>query len=238
MVRYSGQISDKLRKHYKKDPLTVMRKNKNLNYSKDTIKKMGLNKTKSVPSAVHIAAAIASYARLTINEYKNIPGNPCIMSDTDSVVLTKPLPDNLIGDELGQLKLVHIIKEGIFIKKKLYYLKTSDNQEIIKSSGIDPTRLNYEHFIKLFNGESITIERTNFKVDWKGLNIEVVNSDIIVQGLTNILEIESKIDDVLSIETKNKHTSSIGYSYFEITTLFIFLFSFFIIFGLFLYKIY
>jgi len=142
MVRYSGQISDRLRKHYKKDPLTIMEKNKNLNYSKESLKKIGLNKTKNVPSAVHIAAAIASYARLAINEYKNIPGNPCIMSDTDSVVLTKPLPDNLIGDELGQLKLVHIITEGIFIKKKLYYLKTLDNQEIIKSSGIDSSRLN------------------------------------------------------------------------------------------------
>ena len=128
-----------------------------------------------MPSAVHIAAAIASYARIIINEYKNITDNPCIMSDTDSVVLPKPLPGYLVGDKLGQMRLENFIKEGIFIKKKLYYLKTSDNQEIIKSSGIDSTRLRYEHFLKLLNGETITIERTNFNVNWKELSINVVN---------------------------------------------------------------
>jgi hypothetical protein len=69
----------------------------------------GLNRNLNAPSAVHIAAAISSYARILINEYKNIPGNPCIMSDTDSVVLPKPLPDYLVGNEIGQMKLVHEI---------------------------------------------------------------------------------------------------------------------------------
>jgi len=48
-----------------------------------------------VPSAVHIASAIAAYSRISINEFKNIPGNPCIMSDTDSVVLPKKLNEQL-----------------------------------------------------------------------------------------------------------------------------------------------
>jgi hypothetical protein len=42
---------------------------------------------------------------MIINDYKNIPGNPCIMSDTDSAVLPKPLPDYLVGKDLGQMKL-------------------------------------------------------------------------------------------------------------------------------------
>jgi hypothetical protein len=48
-------------------------------------------------SAVHIAAAISSYARIIINDFKNIPGNPCIMSDTDSVVLPYPLSEKIIN---------------------------------------------------------------------------------------------------------------------------------------------
>ncbi len=149
-------------------------KNKTKVYTKAELRKLGLNKTRNVPSAVHIAAAISSYARLIINDYKNIPGNPCIMSDTDSVVLTKPLPEYLVGDGLGQMKLEHEIKNGIFIRKNLYYLLNSNNVEIIKSSGIDSSNLNYDIFIKLLNGESIEVPRTNFRVEWKTLNIKVV----------------------------------------------------------------
>jgi len=69
-----------------------------------------------VPSAVHIASAIAAYSRISINEFKNIPGNPCIMSDTDSVVLPKKLNEQFVGKEIGQMKLEHIIKHGIFIR--------------------------------------------------------------------------------------------------------------------------
>lgn len=118
VVRYKGKIHDSIRKNYKTDPF-VSDVDQMIHYSKTDLKKSGLNKTTNVPSAVHIAAAIASYARIIINDYKNIPGNPCVMSDTDSAVLPHPLPDHLVGSGLGQMKLVHKIKKGIFIKKKI-----------------------------------------------------------------------------------------------------------------------
>jgi hypothetical protein len=86
------------------------------------------------------------------------------MSDTDSVVLTKPLSEELVGIELGQMKLEYNIKKGIFIRKKLYYIQTKEGQEIIKASGIDSSKLNYTLFLKLLNGESIQVERVHFKV--------------------------------------------------------------------------
>lgn len=104
LIRYNGKFTDNIRKLYSKDPLNV--KNNKI-FTKTELKKSGFNKTRVVPSAVHIAAAISSYARISNNEYKYIPGNPSIMSDTDSVVLTKPLPDCLVGRNLGQMKLVH-----------------------------------------------------------------------------------------------------------------------------------
>ena len=254
LVRYSGQISDKIRKLYKKDPLTSLAKNKTINYSKTFLSKSGLNKPKSVPSAVHIAAAISSYARILINEYKNIPGNPCIMSDTDSVVLTKPLPDHLIGKGIGQMKLENVITEGIFIRKKLYCIINSNKQVIIKSSGIDSSKLNYSLFLKLLNGESIEIERTEFKVEWKDLKINVVNSNIIVRGLTESIKTLYNTSDInfkfisypikyniivhplypinpipITSPTENLNTNekfnwTMRYSVFELITLFIFLF--------------
>ena len=245
LVKYRGKISDNIRKLYTKDPLV---KNKTKFINKSELRKSGLNKVRNVQSAVHIAAAISSYARMIINDYKNIPGNPCIMSDTDSVVLNYPLPDNLVGNELGQMKLEHEVKEGIFIRKKLYCILNSNNKEIIKASGIDPSKLNYNFFVKLLTGESIEIERTDFNLDWKTLDLNVVNSKITVQGLKGEIktiyntpdvnfklisfpssQINKKVNFVFFKETEDIF---ILFSNFEIIVFLIFLslFIFFIIF--------
>lgn len=105
------------------------------------------------------------------------------MSDTDSVVLIKPLPQKLIGTEIGQMKLEYEFKKGIFIRKKLYYLLTHDGKEIIKASGVDSQKLNYNSFKLLLENKSITIQRTEFKVGWKDLTLKIENSDIKLQGL-------------------------------------------------------
>ena len=258
LVGYKGNISDNIRKLYKKDPLKINSNDKKI-LSKAELLNIGINKKKNTPSAVHIAAAISSYARIIINKYKNIPGNPCIMSDTDSVVLTKPLPDHLIGKGIGQMKLENVITEGIFIRKKLYCIINSNKQVIIKSSGIDSSKLNYSLFLKLLNGESIEIERTEFKVEWKDLKINVVNSNIIVRGLTESIKTLYNTSDInfkfisypikyniivhplypinpipITSPTENLNTNekfnwTMRYSVFELITLFIFLFSYFIV---------
>jgi DNA polymerase type B, organellar and viral len=79
LIRYSSRINETLR--------NLIKLQGELNMDKDyKMNEIGLGKNKGVNSAVHIASAISSYARIIINEYKNIPDNPCIMSDTDSVV--------------------------------------------------------------------------------------------------------------------------------------------------------
>jgi hypothetical protein len=182
LVKYSNEINESLKNLYTKDP-SILSLNKTLKKTKDSLKTLELNKTKNISSAVHIASAISSYARILINEYKNIPGNPCIMSDTDSAVLTKPLPTHLVGDGLGQIKLVSEIKKGIFIKKKLYCILDVNNKEIIKASGIDSSKLDFNSFVVLLNGGSVELERTNFNVEWKTLNVNVTETKITVQGL-------------------------------------------------------
>ena len=132
LVRYGNRINESLRRLFKVQE-DVNKKGK---YKMNEI---GLSRKRGVVSAVHIASAIASYARMEINEYKNIPGNPCIMSDTDSVVLPKKLDESLVGLELG---LEHEINHGIFNRKKLYALKTSTDQIVIKASGANKTFFN------------------------------------------------------------------------------------------------
>jgi hypothetical protein len=87
------------------------------------------------------------------------------MSDTDSAVLKKPLADHLVGNKLGQMRLVQEIKKGFFIRKKLYCILDKDNQVQIKASGLDSSKLNYNSFIKLLNGESIEIKTIVFNVE-------------------------------------------------------------------------
>jgi len=118
------------------------------------------------------------------------------MSDTDSTVLSYPLPHYLVGNGLGQMKLVHKIKTGIFIRKKLYYILDSNNQETIKSSGIDPNKLNYNIFKILLNGESTEISVTNFNVEWKTLNINVVDTNIKLHGLIGKIKTIYNTQDV------------------------------------------
>jgi hypothetical protein len=49
-----------------------------------------LIKERGIPSAVQISAIISSYARTSINIFKNIPDNLAIASNTDSLILRKP----------------------------------------------------------------------------------------------------------------------------------------------------
>jgi len=153
LIKYSSKLPDSL---------TSLIKDKKDQMNENPL--ATVSRKRGVPSAVQISAAISAYARIAINKYKNIPGNPCIMSDTDSVVLPKKLSPSLIGIDLGQMKLEHEIEEGIFIRKKLYALKTIDNKEIIKSSGVNPNTLNYDKFKLLLAGDSVKCDGLSFQV--------------------------------------------------------------------------
>lgn len=94
-----------------------------------------------------MAVTITALARKLISVYKNIPNNPMVYSDTDSVILPKPLSKDVVGKELGKMKLENIIKEGIFIGKKLYAYKNNRDEVIIASAGINNESLNWNNLI-------------------------------------------------------------------------------------------
>jgi len=63
---------------------------------------------------IAIASAITSYARSFMSFFKNNPNFHLYYSDTDSIIIDTELPIELVGNGLGQLKLVHTIKKAIF----------------------------------------------------------------------------------------------------------------------------
>jgi hypothetical protein len=83
----------------------------NLNYK--SVKQIGIkldldnsftSEKRNVKSNVAISAAVTAYARIVMNKYKTIPGYNVYYTDTDSIFLDEPLPETLIGNELGQMK--------------------------------------------------------------------------------------------------------------------------------------
>ena len=85
---------------------------------------------------VAIASAISAYSRIRMSIFKNNHNFKLYYSDTDSIVTDKPLPEYMIGNELGQLKLEHTITKAIFLAPKVYALITSEGEQIIKAKGL------------------------------------------------------------------------------------------------------
>jgi hypothetical protein len=67
-----------------------------------------------------ITAMITSYARLRMYENKELFGADLLYSDTDSWFSNTKLPDHLIGNELGEMKLEYEAVDAIFLAPKVY----------------------------------------------------------------------------------------------------------------------
>lgn len=118
-------------------------------------------KRRGLISSIPIAAAVTAYARIALSPFLNMADNECVYTDTDSVVMTKPLPAEFVGPKLGQMKLENNIVEGIFIAPKTYAIKVrkSDGQigTIFKAKGYGSKNLTFDHYEDLYRGVPITM---------------------------------------------------------------------------------
>jgi hypothetical protein len=106
----------------------------------------------NVDSSPAIAAAVTSYGRIIMNPLKFIEGNEFFYGDTDSAVLAKPLPSNLVGKKIGQFKLEYpLIKKGYFISPKLYILELENGDFVSKSKGYSG-KLDTLDYLELYKG--------------------------------------------------------------------------------------
>ena len=165
LIKYSSKLNEKLRRIYSQEENLIQLET---NFKKE----------RGVVSAVQISCAIAAYARLSINPFKNISSNSLYYSDTDSIILEKELTENIVGNELGQWKLEAVIEKGIFIRPKLYSYFTVDGVLNKVASGVDSNKLNYEDYEELANGNAVTTNKLKMSVNWDRLEIKTFNQDI------------------------------------------------------------
>jgi DNA polymerase elongation subunit (family B) len=89
---------------------------------------------------------------MIINEFKLLAlslGLEIYYSDTDSLVVNGPLPPEVCDSaELGQLKLEHTFKEGIFAAPKIYYLELEDGSAVTKCKGYSG-KLSKEQYLEV-----------------------------------------------------------------------------------------
>ncbi len=138
-----------------------------LDYTKDKDLKTIQRYLKGIPGQtnVPIAAAVTAYSRMIINQMKLVALNEGLKlyySDTDSLVVNGPMPPEYLDiAELGKLKLEHTIKEGIFVAPKIYYLKTDENQEVLKCKGYTG-KLVRDQYLELLAGNTLDLEVTRW----------------------------------------------------------------------------
>uniref|UniRef100_A0A896Z6L8 Probable DNA polymerase n=1 Tax=Coniophora puteana TaxID=80637 RepID=A0A896Z6L8_9AGAM len=171
LVKYGARINERLRSIYLSEQ------------SEDLISN-SFTKARGIPSAVQISAIISSYARASINPFKNLENVKVIASNTDSLILDTKLPENLINNNLGSWKLEHEFIQGIFVRPKLYCYTDINTIELIrKAAGVDANKLKYADYEKLAKGISITTEQKIFSVNWQNLTVEIKNQTIKLQGI-------------------------------------------------------
>jgi DNA polymerase elongation subunit (family B) len=114
--------------------------------------------------SIAIAAAITSYARIHMSQFKNNPLINLYYSDTDSIYVDKPLAKHLIDSKiLGKLKLEYICKKSVFISPKVYFLETIDGKIIYKVKGLKhEVELSLNDFESLLN-KDLLIKKTQNK---------------------------------------------------------------------------
>lgn len=106
-----------------------------------------------IENSNYVSAAVSSYARIEIFQYKML--QHYIYSDTDSIFVFNELDKKYIGDKIGLLKLKEFTKHMYILKEKTYYYKVKRGYKY-KASGL------YKHLIKdkvKFNKLAISIKR-------------------------------------------------------------------------------
>jgi DNA polymerase type B, organellar and viral len=184
-VKEQYQITDKLEYlRYENSPITgfleLYGKDEYLNFMLDLDSK-NISVNQSLPSAI----AITAYARMYMFKiiYKLIDlGIEIYYMDTDSMVVNKAIPLDLIGYKLGQFKLEQEIAHGYFISPKLYALKTTDGNLIVKAKGIG-SKLDFTQFETLIENQSVIQAQERWFKDPANANINIKNIDMNISSL-------------------------------------------------------
>ena len=97
--------------------------------------------TETPNTCLPVAAATTAYARIAMSKFKNLPGNPLLYSDTDSVVLEHPLSAEQTAQfvsnsgEAGKLKFEGKWTEFVTYGNKQYTYLDELGAPVVKTAG-------------------------------------------------------------------------------------------------------
>lgn len=105
-----------------------------LSYTDDAkVERQMLENYSTTNISIAIASAITAYARIHMTQFKNNPDYNLFYSDTDSIVIDKPLPEYQVDSKLiGYMKHENTLLEGTFIAPKCYGGIFSDGTSFTK----------------------------------------------------------------------------------------------------------
>ncbi|KAK9741127.1 hypothetical protein RND81_03G083600 [Saponaria officinalis] len=138
-------------------------------------------------AAVQISAAITASARIYMYPY--ISREDCYYTDTDSIVLGNPLPEEVVSSSvLGKLKLEDKIEKGYFLAPKCYHYTTDSSEEVLKYKGTAKKVITSKWFEEQYTDptRTKTEEVTSFfRPDWKNIDIKKNVSTVTLRTLNN-----------------------------------------------------
>jgi DNA polymerase type B, organellar and viral len=146
---------------------------------------------------IAIASAITGGARVWMSVIKNSSLFKLYYSDTDSAVIDRPLPSFMVGNELGQFKLEHVITRAVFLAPKVYGLITEKGEEVIKVKGLNKQLLPDLHIQNL--EELLFIEASKEFTQEKFLK-KVISGDITVSEVAYTLKVTSNKREAIYVD--------------------------------------
>jgi hypothetical protein len=126
-----------------------------------------------VKSNIAIASAITSYARIYMQNFKLLPNTVLYYTDTDSIIINKPLNLQYLSKEIGLMKLENEIKEIYILAPKVYAYINKENKEIIKASGFPSKDIKFKDFKDIYNNK-----KTNKKINYNQLQGNFFNFNL------------------------------------------------------------
>jgi hypothetical protein len=126
-----------------------------------------------------IAIFTTAYARMHMALLKIKYQDHIYYSDTDSIFTDIELPKEMVGGELGKMKLEYDIKEAVFLAPKVYALKLEDGsfREIIKMKGSKNKNIAFDQFKSLLNkDETLKINQEKWFKTLNQGNINIVDT--------------------------------------------------------------
>jgi hypothetical protein len=134
-------------------------KSHEIDYIKALKTKFDMEKDREMKDvSLSTAAAVTSYSRIFMSKIKLdilSKGGKIYYTDTDSIVTDITLDDNIVGNKLGQFKLVYKTVKGYFISAKTYCLVLMNKSTVIKVKGLYNKSLTLNKFKNLYKGVNV-----------------------------------------------------------------------------------